>query len=233
VQLSDEPIWLDSPVDEEVWLSGDESSLPQAHMSSLGETAPQPCSSMHERPALPSGGETADQTSYGGFVIRLRPTSGESALPVSATPVMDDRVCTAFPLQPSFTSRDTWLFYTGLHTDTFNKLLSFCCGSIEADMAKLSLCDELLLTLMKLRLNLLNEDLGYRFGIHKTSVSKIFHKWLHILYVKLKAFIVWPDRSVVRKTLPNIFKSKFSKVICIIDCTEIFIERPLNLLARA
>jgi len=107
------------------------------------------------------------------------------------------------------------------------------CGVVKADFTKLTLRDELILTLMKLRLNLLNEDIAYRFGIHKTSVSKIFHTRLHILYVKLKDFIMRPERSIVRKTLPTIFKPHFSEVVCIIDCTEIFIERPLNLLARA
>ena len=234
VQLCDEPVCLDLPADEEeVWLSGDESPLPLADISSLGETAPQPCSSTHEEPVLPFGGEpAADQTSCGGFLIRLRPTSQESALPITATPATYDTIGTVLPMS-SFSSHDVLLFYTGLCTDTFDKLCLFCCGCVEADMTKLSLRDELILTLMKLRLNLFNEDIAYRFGIHKTSVSKIFHKWLDILYIKLKDFIVWPDRSIVRKTLPCIFKPKFSKVVSIIDCTEIFIERPVNLLARA
>lgn len=238
MQLSSQPVFLDLPGDEEeVWLSGEESSIPLEDIPAveLAETALlQPSSSTHEEPLLPVGGEPpADQTSYGGFAIRLRPLCEESALPTSVTPAVTDTICTFFSLQPSLSSHDVLLFYTGLCSDTFDKLFAFCCGVVKAELTKLTLRDELILTLMKLRLNLLNEDIGYRFGIHKTSVSKIFHKWLHILYVKLKDFIAWPERSIVRKTLPAIFKPHFSKVVCIIDCTEIFIERPLNLLARA
>ena len=54
---------------------------------------------------------------------------------------------------------------------------------------KLSLKDELLLCLMKLRLNLTNEDLAYRFGVAKSTVSRIFHKWLDVMYVKMKSCI--------------------------------------------
>lgn len=130
-------------------------------------------------------------------------------------------------------SNDSCVFYTGLSTYVFSHLFHFVCNFTESYSAPLTLRDEFLLVLMKLRLNLMNEDLAHRFGVHKTSVSKIFHKWLHVLYCRLKQLIVWPERTVIRKTLPDVFKPKFSKVVCIIDCTEIFIERPLNLLARA
>ena len=42
---------------------------------------------------------------------------------------------------------------------------------------KLSLEQEFLLTLMKLRLNLLNDDLAFRFQISSGKVSQIFITW--------------------------------------------------------
>ena len=43
---------------------------------------------------------------------------------------------------------------------------------------------------------------------------------------------MWPDREEVRKKLPFSFSS-FKNCVCIINCTEIFIERPQSQLARA
>ena len=45
--------------------------------------------------------------------------------------------------------------------------------------------------------------------------------------------IKWPDRDVLRLTMPASFRKFFKKCAVIIDYTEIFIERPSDLLARA
>ena len=49
----------------------------------------------------------------------------------------------------------------------------------------------------------------------------------------MKNFAVWPERDTVRQNLPSCFKSFKNYCIYIIDRTEIFIERPLNMNARA
>ena len=52
--------------------------------------------------------------------------------------------------------------------------------------------------------------------------------------VRLKPLIIWPDRENFRKTVPDCFRAEFGeRVAVIIDCFEVFIERPSNLLARA
>ena len=46
--------------------------------------------------------------------------------------------------------------------------------------------------------------------------------------------ILWPERDNLRRTMPMCFRESFGQsVAVIIDCFEIFIERPANLLARA
>ena len=87
----------------------------------------------------------------------------------------------------------------------------------------LSRFQEILMVLMKLKLNLEETDLAYRFKISQSSVSRIFNKWIHIMSERLKFLIRWPDREVVRKTLPVEFKKFFSRCVSIIDCTEVFI----------
>ena len=44
--------------------------------------------------------------------------------------------------------------------------------------------------------------------------------------------IIWPEREALRENMPAFFNS-FKIYVCIIDCTEIYIERPLDLNASA
>ena len=74
---------------------------------------------------------------------------------------------------------------------------------------------------------------GYRFQIHHTTASRIFVRVLDLLFVKLKPLIRWPDRDALRKTMPMVFRKHFPKCVVIIDCFEIFLDRPTHLLARA
>ena len=60
-------------------------------------------------------------------------------------------------------------------------------------------------------------------------MSKIFGKCLYVMAIKLKFLIVWPSREEVRKNLPKIFKRKYQRTRVIVDCSEIFIQRPSNL----
>ena len=93
--------------------------------------------------------------------------------------------------------------------------------------------DQFLLVLMKLRLAVSGKDLGYRFGVSPTRVSQIFHEWINTMSRELKQLMKWPDRELIRKTLPDCFKSKYPRATCIIDCSEIFIESATSLSARS
>ena len=62
--------------------------------------------------------------------------------------------------------------------------------------------------------------------------------FLHLvdaLYQRLKPLIIWPDRDVLdlRMTLPMDFCKYCPNCVVIIDCSEIFLDCPLNPLARA
>lgn len=90
----------------------------------------------------------------------------------------------------------------------------------------------LLLTLMHLRLNLDFKDLAYRFGIANSTASNIFYNCLSALYSVLCGFIHWPDRLTISSNMPMCFKDVFGdRVTAILDCFEIFIQRPANLIA--
>lgn len=51
---------------------------------------------------------------------------------------------------------------------------------------------------------------------------------------RLSPLVSWPDRERLWRTMPMSFQYAFGKqVTVIIDCFEVFIESPTNLLARA
>ena len=127
------------------------------------------------------------------------------------------------------------LYYTGLPNFmllqvVFNFVREYVPGG-----TALTQFQEFMTTLAKLRLNLGMQDLAYRANISRSTVSRVLHKWLVALDDRLcKACIIWPDRENLQKTMPACFQQSFGKkVAVIIDCFEIFIDRPSGLLARA
>ena len=114
-----------------------------------------------------------------------------------------------------FKSDDAIKFYTGLPTYTRLKaVFDLASGYIKGKHgnSSLTLFQEFLLTLMKIGLNLRDQDLGFRFGMSQSAVSRIFRKWIDILYVRLKPTIQWPSREAVAKTMPIDFRRDFWQV---------------------
>ena len=98
---------------------------------------------------------------------------------------------------------------------------------------KLTKKDIFVMFFLKIRLNLTDEDIGDRYGVHKSTVSRHFHQVLDVMHIKCAHLICWPDRETLRLTMPTSFRKFFKSCCVIVDCTEIFIERPSDLLARA
>ena len=81
---------------------------------------------------------------------------------------------------------------------------------------------QILMTL--LRLNLPFRYLSMQTGLSIGTVNSTFLKIIELMYLKFRFLIKWPDRESIWKSFP--------KFTLIIDCIEIFIERPKNLKAR-
>ena len=127
-------------------------------------------------------------------------------------------------------------FYTGLHSWlVFMHILSLVAPHVpkKRSSTALKLEDELLLVLMKLRLNLLFDDLAIRFHISQSTAIDLFSKWIDVMFIRLKFLIFWPEKDIVKANMPQIFKDTYPDARCIIDCSKIFIERPLVYKARA
>lgn len=81
--------------------------------------------------------------------------------------------------------------------------------------------NQLLLALIKLRCNKDDKELAFFFGINQRSVQKIFRVWLNFLYFELKDLDMWLSRDMIDEFMPENFKSKFPSTRIIIDGTEI------------
>ena len=98
----------------------------------------------------------------------------------------------------------------------------------------LSNFEKFIMVLTKLRLGTPMQDLAYRFNTSASTVSRVFRQMLHLMYVRLKPFVFWPNKDALIKSMPDQFKKHFgNQVAVIIDCFEVFIEQPSSLLARA
>ena len=90
------------------------------------------------------------------------------------------------------------------------------------------------MTLLRLRFNLSVQFLSYEFSVSLSSVSRIVNGVIDVMYIRMQPFVFWPDRMTLRKTMPMQFRKHFgTRCAVILDCFEVFIERPSNLQARA
>ena len=83
------------------------------------------------------------------------------------------------------------LFFTGLpkFTMVYELAVKVLPTSQTHENRVLGNFSELLMTLIKLWLNLKNKDLVYRFGMYENVVTHTIHKWLNILYKTLNLLI--------------------------------------------
>ena len=91
--------------------------------------------------------------------------------------------------QASFEYNDKQVrFSTGLPSyDTLMAIFSHVSKYLSTGPRRvLSEFDQLIMVLLKLRLNLMDQDIAYRFGVHQTTVSRNFRKVMNVLYSRLK-----------------------------------------------
>ena len=84
---------------------------------------------------------------------------------------------------------------------------------------------QMLMTFMKLKLNLTEEDLAFRFEVSVPHVSCILSTYILFLASEMKHAIVWPTVDALGAYYPKCFQS-FGKVLSIIDCTEMYAQKP-------
>ncbi len=123
--------------------------------------------------------------------------------------------------------------YTGLTLDAFHSVAEHLTrSSTYSNSFQLHIWDQLLMTLMKLHLNLLQGDLAERFGVSQSIVSKVISCWIDIMEENMRDYIPWLPRETIQATMPQCFREHFPNTTCVIDCSETPLQKPRNLDSR-
>ncbi|XP_059195123.1 uncharacterized protein LOC131976217 [Centropristis striata] len=122
------------------------------------------------------------------------------------------------------------LLYTGLSLDAFQALADELTAG--CSISQLHPKDKLLMTLMKLRLNLLQDDLAERFRVSQSVVSRVISQWLDLMEEKMRCCVPWLPRETIQATMPQCFKEHYPSTTCIIDCSETPLQKAHNLDSR-
>ena len=149
---------------------------------------------------------------------------------------LQDRVTDSELTEDSFRNdQEKVKTFTGLqHFLQIQFILDLIRPHLKEKNASLTPFQQLLLVLMRMRLNATVKYLSYVFEVHYSTVVRYFLEVIHVLNEKfVHLTVIWADRSEIRKTLPYIFSVTYPKCVSIIDCFEIFIERASNLESRA
>ena len=96
---------------------------------------------------------------------------------------------------------------------------------------KLTYLDGFLLVLMRLKAGLFVQDLANRFCVSTSLVSRVCITWIKLLYFELKDMFPFPSQELVRKNMPKEF-AHYPTTRIILDCTELFIQRPSAILTN-
>ena len=97
---------------------------------------------------------------------------------------------------------------------------------------KLSLENEILMTLMRIRLDAPVEDLAFGFGISSSHASNTITTFIVFLSLELEPIIYWPTPEETLSYKHPHFSGNFNKCEGIGDCTEQYIEHSKNVDAQ-
>ena len=78
--------------------------------------------------------------------------------------------------------------------------------------------EEFFLTLVRLHLGLLEQDIAYCFGVSQSTVSRIFTIWINFLYLQFKQISLWPPREFIHAHMPKLLREQYPMTI---DATEV------------
>ena len=92
----------------------------------------------------------------------------------------------------------------------------------------LSLEEQFLLVLVRLKLGITIELLAYMFGISDSTVGSIFDSWIEIMFRHFKILNIWASKVEILNTMPQSVAKKYPNLRCIIDCGEIKIPHHRN-----
>lgn len=85
---------------------------------------------------------------------------------------------------------------------------------------KLTPKTQLFLTLARIRVGLLLQDIGFRLSVSVTYVSRVVITWIMFMFDRFKLLEIFPKRETRASKKPKAFR-KFKNLRVVIDCFEI------------
>lgn len=93
--------------------------------------------------------------------------------------------------------------------------------------------DQLFLCLAWLKNGFSKSHVTWLFKTPKSTLSRCIITWINLLYFTLGSLPIWPSRESVNQNMPECFKKTYPSTRVIIDCTELFCERPSSLMIQS
>lgn len=141
--------------------------------------------------------------------------------------------------------KNNFKYYTGFVYTQFLCILNFLVPNLKhnelpfkmkktiSSAMKMKIEDQLLLVLMKLRLNLQFHHLGNLFNLSPQDTGAIFREWINYMFYRFGSVPLWPARSTIISMMPRQFREDFPKTMIILDGTEIKLEKPSALRSQS
>ena len=123
-------------------------------------------------------------------------------------------------LQPEASSLNYWGSKTKERDDTNSKR--------RGRSRTMTVDEEFFMVLVRLRCGFPIEDLGVRFNMSTSNISRILITWFDCLHIKLRTLPIWASKQTVKDTMPKCFVDLYPNTRVVIDCTEIFTEMPTS-----
>ena len=130
-------------------------------------------------------------------------------------------------------SNDMLHFYTGLESygkfvmvlntlgPAAHNLNYYYGGSVNVSVE-----DQFLITLMKLRRHTPHQELCFWFGLNDKQVTNVYVTWVNFMYHQWGEIDWWPVKELVHFYAPSDFKAKFPNTRVIVDGMECPIKKP-------
>jgi hypothetical protein len=106
-------------------------------------------------------------------------------------------------------------------------------GTKKGRPKKLKPMTEFCMVMCRLRQGFQVHHLAQLFGVANSTISRSFTAWINFMYLKFGQINIWPSRDVVKETMTEAFKAKYTSTRVIIDCTEVKCEMPSSLLLNS
>lgn len=99
-----------------------------------------------------------------------------------------------------------------------------CVEKLEIERFSMPLKERIMLTMMKLKLDLSFRTLSVFFQCSATTSQNYFHDVIRKLSRVLSVLIRWPDKEEIMRNMPQCF-NKYKKTRIVLDCTEVQTEK--------